>query len=110
MKLHRLIPAVIAMVIFLGTPFSHVLTRSCDPRGGLVCYCCSSLGEKCAMLSCSGCCGTRAGDMIERWSPEMVLEIIQPPIPLPMALPMVQLFPTPESAFLEIPHAPPRTL
>jgi hypothetical protein len=108
MKIGRLIPATIAIILLLGTPFCHLLAQASDPRGGLVCYCCSAPGQKCTMISCSGCCGKPAGEAVGRWSPELVLEAIPPPFPLPMASPLAQHFPTPESAYLEIPHAPPR--
>jgi hypothetical protein len=110
MKTGKLIPLVIALIVLLSGPFSHVRICDSDPRGGLICYCCSASGQKCTMISCSGCCGSRSRDAIDRWSPEMVLALIHPFSPLPLACWVTQIFQTPESVFLDIPHQPPKTV
>lgn len=110
MKIRRLIPAVIAFVVLLSAPFSHVLTHDADPRGGLICYCCSAIGQKCAMISCSGCCGTHASDVVDRWSPEMVLESIHLCSPLKMTGLLKDISQIPETVYLEVPDKPPKTV
>jgi hypothetical protein len=73
MKKRNLIPGIIAIIVVLSAPFSHLPMSDSDPHGGLICYCCSALGEKCSMISCSGCggCGAKTGD-VDRWSPELL--------------------------------------
>jgi len=109
MKIRRLIPAVIAFVILLSAPFSHVLTHDSDPRGGLVCYCCSAMGQKCAMISCMGCCGNRPGDVVDRWAPEMVLESNHLLSPLKISCRDKEISRIPETVYLEVPDKPPKT-
>ncbi len=74
MKIRTLIPAIIALVMLVGGPFGFGTMCDTDPRGGLICYCCSATGKNCTMISCAGCCGAHAGSVADRWSPEMIPE------------------------------------
>ena len=75
MKIRNLIPVIATLFVLLSAPFSHMLVSDSDQQEGLICYCCPALGEKCSMISCSGCsgCRTQNGSAIDRWSPEMIL-------------------------------------
>lgn len=110
MKICKLIPSIIVCVVLLSAPFGHMKTYGSDPHGGLICYCCSAAGQKCAMLSCSGCCGSHAGDVVDRWSPEMVLGSIHPIPLLHVAYRETEPPKTPETVYLEVPDKPPETV
>ena len=108
MKVYKLIPAIIALVILVGSPFG--LGRICDsdPRGGLICYCgCSEKGEGCTMISCKGCCGGHTGAVTDRWSPEMIPEFHPVINPVKIVYGDVDVIQSPPSAYLEVPDKPP---
>jgi hypothetical protein len=110
MKIRTLIPAIVALIILVGGPFGFKPMRDSDPHGGLICYCCSAMGEKCAMISCSGCCGGHAGFVDERWSPEMIPESFPAITPLKVVSGDQEASRSPESVYLEVPDMPPKSL
>jgi hypothetical protein len=108
MKIRTLIPAIVALIMLLGAPFGVGPMRDSDPRGGLLCYCCSGMEENCTMLSCAGCCGAHHGVINDRWSPEMTLDALPQITPLRVVYgekEASQLLPT---IYLEVPDMPPR--
>lgn len=107
MKIRTLIPAIIALVILVGGPFGFGPLRDTDPRGGLICYCCSATGKNCTMISCSGCCGAHTGAPADRWSPEMVLESFPAITPLRVVYGDGEAVRSPEIVYLEVPDRPP---
>jgi hypothetical protein len=106
MKIRNMIPAILALVILVGGPFGRL--GDSDPRGGLLCYCCSTTGEKCTMISCSGCCGAHAGATADRWSPEMTLESFPAVIPVKIVYGDREAVRSPEAVYLEVPDKPPK--
>ena len=108
MKIRNLIPVIITIIVVLSAPFSHLPTSDSDPHGGLICYCCSALGEKCSMISCSGCsgCKTQTGD-VDRWSPEMILSSFHLISPLRFIYYEAECGRSPESVCLDVPKKPP---
>ena len=109
MKVYKLIPAIIALVILVGSPFGFGTLCDTDPRGGLICYCgCSERGEGCTMISCQGCCGGHTGAVTDRWSPEMSLESF--PLIVNMKTVYGDAVPgrSPETVYLEVPDKPPQ--
>jgi hypothetical protein len=108
MKIRTLIPAILALIILVGSPFGFGTVRDIDPRGGLICYCCSAMGQNCAMISCSGCCGAHAGDPAERWSPEMILTSFPMITPLKIVYGDPEATRSPENVYLEVPDKPPK--
>jgi hypothetical protein len=109
MKIRTLIPAIIAIVILVGGPFGFGPLRDTDPRGGLVCYCCSAAGQTCPMISCSCCCGGQAGLTADRWSPEMILVSFPTITPLQIVYGDIEAVRSPETVYLEVPDKPPKT-
>jgi hypothetical protein len=110
MKIRTLIPAIIALVILVGGPFGFGTMRDPDPHGGLICYCCTAEGEKCTMISCSGCCGAHAGAAVDRWSPEMILESFPMITTLKVVYGDQAASRSPETVYLEVPDQPPKSL
>ena len=108
MKIRTLIPAIIALVILVGGPFGFGPMCDTDPRGGLICYCCSAMGENCTMISCSGCCGAHAGAAADRWSPEMILESFPTIAPVKIVYGDGEAIRSPETVYLEVPDKPPK--
>ena len=109
MKIRNLIPVIMALVVLSGAPFSQMLVSDSDPHGGLVCYCCSASGEKCSMISCSGCsgCRTQTGPAVDRWSPEMILSSFYFIFPLRFIYSEAECNRLPESVCLDVPQKPP---
>jgi hypothetical protein len=108
MKIRTLIPAIMALVMMLGAPFGVGPARDPDPHGGLVCYCCSAMGKHCAMISCSGCCGSHnAGVIDDRWSPEMTLDAHPLITPLQVVYSETEATQPPPPIYLEVPERPP---
>ena len=110
MKIRTLIPAIIALIILVGSPFGFGPMRDTDPRGGLICYCCSAMGGHCTMLSCAGCCGTHAGASADRWSPEMIPEPVPTMTPLNVLSSRAEAIGPPETVYLEVPDKPPKKI
>lgn len=108
MKIRTLIPAIIALVILVGGPFGFGPMRDADPRGGLICYCCSATGQNCIMLSCAGCCGAHAGAPADRWSPEMILGPFPTMTPLQIVYGNREAVQSPETVYIEVPDKPPK--
>jgi hypothetical protein len=108
MKIRTLIPAIIALVILVGGPFGFGRPCDTDPRAGLLCYCCSAMGENCAMISCEGCCGAHAGASADRWSPEMVPESFPIQTPFNVVSGDHEAVRSPETVYLEVPDKPPK--
>jgi hypothetical protein len=108
MKIRTMIPAILALVMLVGGPFGFGRLCDSDPRGGLLCYCCSTTGEKCTMISCSNCCGTHAGAPADRWSPEMTLESFRAIIPVKIVYGDREAVRSPETVYLEVPDKPPQ--
>jgi hypothetical protein len=108
LKIHTLIPAIIALVILVGSPFGFGSMCNTDPRGGLICYCCSDTGKNCTMISCSGCCGAHSGTPADRWSPEMIPESFPGAIPVRIVYGDGEVIRSPEIVFLEVPDKPPK--
>lgn len=102
-----MIPAIIALVILVGGPFGFGPMYDSDPHNGLICYCCSAMGENCTMISCSGCCGAHAGAPADRWSPEMTLESFPAIIPVKIVYGNREAVRSPETVYLEVPDKPP---
>jgi hypothetical protein len=107
MRIRALIPAVIAVIVLVGGPFGFGPMRDTDARGGLICYCCSSMEKNCAMISCAGCCGAHAGSVADRWSPEMILVSFPTITPLQIVHGGSEAVRSPETAYLEVPDKPP---
>jgi hypothetical protein len=107
MKIRTMIPAILALVMLVGGPFGFGQLYDSDPRGGLLCYCCSTMGERCAMLSCSGCCGAHGGATADRWSPEMTLESSPAFIPITIVYGDLETAQPPETVYLDVPDQPP---
>ena len=110
MKIHTLIPAIIALVILVGGPFGFGPMCDTDPHGGLICYCCSETGKNCTMISCSGCCGAHAGFAADRWSPEMIPESFPAIIPMKIVYGDGEAIRSPETVYLEVPDKPPKSI
>jgi len=108
MKIHALIPATIALVILVGGPFGFGPMCNSDPRGGLICYCCSDTGKNCTMISCSGCCGAHTGSVTDRWSPEMIPASFLPVFSLKIVTTAGDVIGSPETVYLEVPDKPPK--
>jgi hypothetical protein len=107
MKIHSLIPAILALVMLVAGPFGFGQLCDSDPRAGLLCYCCSNNGEKCTMISCSGCCGAHVGTPADRWSPELTLDSFPAIISLKIVYDIPEAARTPEAVYLEVPDKPP---
>ena len=110
MKIHTLIPAIIALVILVGGPFGFGTMCDTDLRGGLICYCCSDTGKNCTMISCAGCCGAHAGSAADRWSPEMIPEFFPAKIPMKIVYGNGEVIQLPETVYLEVPDKPPKRI
>jgi hypothetical protein len=110
MKIRTLIPAIIALIILVGSPFGFGPMRDSDPRGGLICYCCSAMGENCTMLSCAGCCGAHAGFNADRWSPEMIPESFPTITPVKVVYGEREATRPPDTVYLEVPVKPPKDI
>lgn len=107
-KIQRLFPTIIALVILVGAPFGLGPLHDTDPAGGLICYCCSDMGKSCTMISCAGCCGSHAGTPADRWSPEMIPEFFPPLVPVKIAYGSGDATRMPETVYLEVPDKPPQ--
>ena len=107
MKIRTMIPAIIALVILVGGPFGFGPLRQDDPRGGLICYCGCATGQNCTMISCSGCCGAKAGAPADRWSPEMTLESLPTITSVKVVYGDEEVSRSPETIYLEVPDKPP---
>jgi len=110
MKIHTLIPAIIALIILVGGPFGFGTMCEDDPRGGLICYCCSDTGKTCTMISCAGCCGAHVGSVADRWAPEMLPESFPVMISLRILCGDGELIRSPETVYLEVPDKPPKSV
>lgn len=109
MKIRNMIPAILAIVMLVGGPFGFGQMCDSDPRAGLLCYCCSDTGEKCTMISCSGCCGAHAGAAADRWSPELTLESVPTITPLKkIVYADREAAQPPATVYLEVPDQPPK--
>lgn len=108
MKIRTMIPAIIALVMLVGGPFGFESICDSDPRGGLVCYCCSATENNCTMISCSGCCGAHAGAVADRASSEMIPESFLTIIPTKIVYGDREAVRSPETVFLEVPDKPPK--
>ncbi len=109
MKAYKLIPALIALVILVGSPFGFGSLCESDPRGGLICYCgCSERGEGCTMISCEGCCGGHTGAVTDRWSPEMIPASFPSIVTVKMAYGGEGNGLSPETVYLEVLEKPPQ--
>ena len=108
MKIHTLIPAIIALVILVGGPFGFGTKCDTDPRGGLICYCACAMGENCIMISCAGCCGAHAGSTADRWAPEMLSESFPAIIPVKIVYGDGDALRSPETVYIEVPDKPPK--
>lgn len=106
-KIRTLTLTFLALVILVGGPFGFGRICDSDPRGGLICYCCSATGEQCSMISCSGCCGAHAGATADRWSPEMTLEKSPAFIPATVVFGDLETARPPETVYLDVPDQPP---
>jgi hypothetical protein len=109
MKIRTLIPAIIALVILVSGPFGFGPLRDSNPRGGLICYCCSAVDQNCPMISCACCCGGQAGFTADRWSPEMILVSFPATTPLQIAYGDIETVGSPETIYIEVPDRPPKT-
>lgn len=108
MKIRTLIPAILALVMLLGGPFGFGRPCDSDPRAGLLCYCCSDTGERCTMISCSGCCGAHASATADRWSPELTLESVPTITPMKkIVYGPLEALRSPKAVYLEVPDHPP---
>jgi hypothetical protein len=107
MKVRTLIPAIIALVILVGSPFGFGPLRDTDPRGGLICYCGCAMGENCTMISCAGCCGAHARATADRWAPEMIPESFPAVIYVKILYGAGEVIRSPETVYLEVPDKPP---
>jgi hypothetical protein len=107
MKIRTLIPAILALIMLVGGPFGFGKPCDPDPRAGLLCYCCSDTGEKCTMISCSGCCGAHGGAAADRWSPEMTLESFPAVVPIKIVYSDRETVRAPEAVYPEVPDKPP---
>jgi hypothetical protein len=106
MKIRTFIPAMIALLVLLISPFSYMPLCGAKANGGLVCYCCNDTGKKCTMISCMGC--KAKGDFDEsRWTPEMILDSFFPTIQIKPVYAETKFFIIPESAYIEVPVKPP---
>lgn len=110
MKIRTMIPAIIALVILVGGAFGFGWLCDTDPRGGLICYCCSDTGKHCTMISCTGCCGAHTGSVADRWSPEMIPEFFPATIPVTIAHGDGETIRSPEIVYLEVPDKPPEII
>jgi hypothetical protein len=110
MKIRTLIPAIIALIMLVSGPFGIGPTHDPDPRGGMICYCCSAMGKNCTMISCSGCCGSHAGFVDERWSPEMILESVPAIAPWQVAYGEGEESRSPQTVYLEVQERPPENV
>ncbi|MCE5263973.1 MAG: hypothetical protein LLG97_10615 [Deltaproteobacteria bacterium] len=106
-KIRTWIPVILALAILVGGPFGFGRMDDSDPRGGLICYCCSATGETCAMISCSGCCGAHTSATADRWSPEMTLESSPAFIPATVVYGDLETAQPPETVYLDVPDEPP---
>jgi hypothetical protein len=107
MKIRTFIPAIIALLVLLSSPFSYMPLCGSKPNGGLACYCCSdTAGKKCTMISCTGC--KAKGDFDEsRWTPEMILDSFCPIIQTKPVYTETEIFIMPETVYIEVPVNPP---
>jgi hypothetical protein len=109
MKLRALILAFTAFLMLVGGPFGLGTRCDSDPRGGLTCYCCADLGENCAMISCSGCCGGHAGKAATDSRPSvLVLEYFSADPLLRVAYGDLDTFGEPQIIYLDVPDKPPK--
>ncbi|MHB8770461.1 MAG: hypothetical protein ACYC7J_05655 [Syntrophales bacterium] len=108
MKIHTLIPAILALVILAGGPFGFGKRCETDPRAELICYCCSDMGKNCTMISCAGCCGAHAGSAADRQLPEMLPESFPTLAPANIAYGDGESLRLPETVYLEVPDKPPK--
>jgi len=106
MKIRTFIPAIIALLVLLNSPFSYMPLCGPKPNGGLACYCCSDTGKKCAMISCTGC--KAKGDLNEsRWTPEMILDSFYPILQTTPVYTETEFSTMPENIYIEVPVNPP---
>lgn len=112
MKIRSLISVITAAIILMSFPLSHMAAGDADGDGDLVCYCCSAPGEKCSMISCSGCCGCghRTVTAVDRWSTEMILDSFHLASPLGFVFVEAQGDRSPVSVSLDVPTKPPNTI
>jgi hypothetical protein len=108
MKINAIIPIIIALFVLVCSPFSYMPFCQPDLHGGLVCYCCSSPGKKCTMISCS-CTGCRdKGDISNLpWTSEIILYAYDPTIHLKSLSTGTGSSQQPENAYLDVPVKPP---
>jgi hypothetical protein len=107
MKVRAFMPALIALIVLLGSPFSSVPLCASKPHGGLVCYCCADMaGKPCPMISCKGCKGRGALD-VPPWTPELIVALVEPILYLTPVFFETASFCPPETVYIEVPIKPP---
>ena len=106
MKIRAFLPALIALIILTGSPFSTLLNITAKPHGGLVCYCCKDASTPCVMISCN-CCQDKPGLEIPRWMPEIIFDSHYPGISIKPAYTEIPGCIMPESIYMDVPVKPP---
>jgi hypothetical protein len=106
MRIQKLIPAFVALILLAGAPLRFLPVCQSGPRAGLVCYCCVESGKKCARL-CSGCHQERPGMEISQESSEMILDFVSQAVPWQSVFHEADFSPSLETVYLEVPVRPP---
>ena len=107
MRICKLIPAIVAVIVILCSPFSSMPLFADPPHSGLICYCC--IGKNCTMLSCSKCKIASFTDSAGSAS-EIILESFNQLIVLQPACGKRDTFQPPGTVYIEVPVKPPNSV
>lgn len=110
MKIRAFLPALIALLILLGLPYTPLMRVVVSKHhGGLVCYCCTNAAKPCVMISCS-CCKDKTGIDIPRWVPEMIFNSHHPVVSIKLVYTETEFSITPGKVYIEVPVQPPNAI
>ncbi len=104
-RLAVFLPALIALVLLVGSPFCLSLGNG----GGLACYCCSGAKGECLMSACPNCRNDTDQSGLS-WSPDLILSSFALAVfAQPVRDHSGYLLP-PSAVYLEVPVKPPISL